>query len=285
MIPRSARRFGGFSLLAIIAATAALTVSPAEITTCLGVDKAYADWAAIAREKATISDEAWREACRQARDANTRRVSAIKVLMATGVAPVGGFPAATAQLANARKATDPTVAELFHVVAVEQAVRDGLRPGPVNAGISPLAMRLYRAMVAVDGTIADAHSREWLKPVIARRGWFTISRDGAEADKAAQLIVQHADEDVAFKGEMIALLEPLVEAGESNRGFFPYMYDRWAAQAGKPLRFGFQGACKSKGVWEPLPIEDPEHLDERRRRYGVTRSFAEQKNQMSAGCP
>lgn len=285
MIPRSARRFGGFSLLAIIAAAATLTVSPAEITACLGVDKAYADWAAIAREKAMISDGAWREACRQARDANARRVSAIKVLMATGVSPVGGFPAATVQLANARRATDPTVAELFRVVAVEQAVRDGLRPGPVNAGISPLAMRLYRAVIAFDGTVADAQSREWLKSVIARRGWFTISRDGAEADKAAQLIVQHADEDVAFKGEMIALLEPLVEAGESGRSFFPYMYDRWAAQAGKPLRFGFQGACKSKGVWEPLPIEDSEHLDERRRRYGVTRSFAEEKNLNSARCP
>ena len=285
MIPRSARRFGGFSLLAIIAAAAALTVSPAEITACLGVDKAYADWAAIAREKATISDEAWRSACRQARDANARRISAIKVLMATGSSPVGGFPSATAHLANARKATDPTVSELFRIVAVEQAVREGLRPGPVNAGISPLAMRLYRAMVAVDGTVADAQSREWLKPVIARRGWFTISRDGADADKAAQLIVQHADADVAFKGEMIALLEPLVEAGESGRSFFPYMYDRWAAQAGKPLRFGFQGACKSKGVWEPLPIEDPEHLDERRRRYGVMRSFAEEKNLNSARCP
>lgn len=272
-------------MLAIIAAAAALTVSPAEITACLGVDKAYADWAAIAREKATISDEAWREACRQARDANGRRVSAIKTLMATGIAPVGGFPLANAQLANARKATDPTVAELFRVVAHEQAIRDSLRPGPVSAGISPLAMRLYRSLVAVDGTVADAQSRAWLKPVIARRGWFTIGRDGAAADKAAQLIVQHADEDVAFKGEMIALIEPLVETSESDRGFFPYMYDRWAAQAGKPLRFGFQGACKSKGVWEPLPIEDPEHLDERRRRYGVKQSFAEQKNQMSAGCP
>lgn len=285
MIPRSARRFGGFSLLAIIAAAAALTVSPAEITACLGVDKAYADWAAIAREKAMMSEEAWHSACRQTRDANARRVSAIRTLLATGASPVGGFPAATAQLANARKAADPTVAELFRVVAVEQAAREGLRSGPVNAGISPLAMRLYRAVVAVDATNADIRSRAWLKPVIARRGWFTISRDGAEADKAAQLIVQHADADVTFKGEMIALMEPLVEAGESDRGFFPYMYDRWAAQAGKPLRFGFQGACKSKGVWEPLPIEDPEHLDERRRRYGVTRSFAEEKSLNSARCP
>ena len=284
MIPRTARRFGGFCLLAILAAAAALTVSPAEIKVCLGADKAYADWAAIAREKATITDEAWREACRQARDANDRRVSAIKVLMATGVAPVAGFPLAAAQLANARKATDPTVAELFRVVAHEQAIRDSLRQGPISAGVSPLAMRLYRSLIAVDATIADAQSREWLKTVIARRGWFTISRDGAAADKAAQLIVQHADEDVVFKGEMIAMLEPLVEAGESDRGFFPYMYDRWAAQAGKPLRFGFQGACKSKGVWERLPIEDPEHLDERRQRYGVKRSFAEQKNQESARC-
>ena len=272
-------------MLAIIAAIGALTVSPGEIKTCLGADKAYADWAAIAREKATIPNEAWREACRQARDANARRLSAMRVLMATGVSPVGGFSSAAAHLANSRTATDPTVAELFRIVAVEQAVRESLRPGPVNAGVSPLAMRLYRAIVSADAVAADQHSREWLKPVIARRGWFKISQDGSAADKAAQLIVQHADADIAFKGQMIALLEPLVEAGESDRGFFPSMYDRWAAQAGKPLRFGFQGACNVKGVWEPLPIEDPEHLDERRRRYGVKQSFAEQKNQMSARCP
>lgn len=269
----------------MFAAAAALTLSPAEITACLGVKEAFANWPAIAREKATLSDEAWKDACRQAMDADARRRSAVKALMATGVSPVGGYPHATAYVDQARKATDPAVAELFRVAAADQSARESLAKGPVNAGLSPLAMRLYRAIVAVDAVAADTHGRAWLRPVVARRGWFTISRDGAEADKAAQLIVQHADEDVAFKGEMIALLEPLVEAGESDRAFFPYMYDRWAAQAGKPLRFGFQGACKGKGVWEPLTIEDPEHLDERRRSYGVPRSFAEEVIQNGKRCP
>lgn len=259
-------------------------LAPSEIKACLGVDEAYADWTSIAQEKALLPAERWKDACRQARDANARRRSAVKALMISGVSPVGGYPNTTAYIYRAREAKNPIVADLFRFAAADQAARESLAKGPLNAGLSPLALRLYRAVVAVDAVEADSRSRTWLKQVVSQRGWFTISRDGAEADEAAQRIVQHADEDVAFKGEMIALLEPLVEAGESDRDFFPYMYDRWAAKAGKPLRFGFQGVCKSKGVWEPLTIEDPEHLDERRSRYGVKQSFADEVKMNGARC-
>lgn len=272
-------------MLAIFA-TAALSLSPAEVRTCVGspVDM---NWTAIAEEKAKISPAAWDETCRQVRDANARRLSVARVIRETGVSPVGSFAASQRWVDLRRTASTPETAELFRLITEDQLARESLstKKTPITAGLSPLAARIYDFVVARAGIDADAASRTWLRTTVARRGWFTIPRDGADADKAAQFIVQHADQDVVFKGEMIALLEPLVEAGESDRGFFPYMYDRWAAQAGKPLRFGFQGACKSKGVWEPLQIEDPEHLDDRRQRYGVRQSFAEQKSQMSARCP
>ncbi len=271
-------------LAPLFAIALAVALPRAEIKACLGVEEAYADWAAIAKERAALSPEAWKEVCRQAREANARRLSVARALRTSGVSPTGSYESATRFLARAKTATNPDVAELFRLAAEDQIARYGLRPNPINAGLTPVALKLYRGIVAVDAVAADTRSREWLGPVVARRGWFTISRDGKEADAAAQIIVQHADGDLAFKGAMIALIEPLVEAGESDRGFFPYMYDRWAAQAGKPLRFGFQGACKAKGVWEPLPIEDPEHLEERRRHYGVTQSFADEKLANSARC-
>lgn len=277
-------------MLVIIAATAVLASAPsvtqAELDACLDVVGAIANRTALAEDRAKAGEESWRDACRQAREATARRLSLMDVLRRTGSSPVGGYASTRGLLASASAALDPDAKRLFSLAAEDQMARESLSGtgGAISKGLSPLARKLYDGLVARDAVQADKNSREWLKTVVARRGWFTISRDGVAADAAALLIVQHADEDAAFKGEMIALIEPLIEVGESNRRLFPYMYDRWAAQVGKPLRFGFQGACKAKGSWESLPLEDPEHVDDRRKQYGVRMTFAEEKAAMSKRC-
>lgn len=261
--------------------------APPDARSCLGEADISNDLTSYQRLKSKLSAVDLAEACRQAREANLRRQSLARVLRQTAASPIPGFRSVTSLLESARKAKHPDVAQLFNLAADDQLARASLSTfkSPIVQGLSPPARELYDQLVARDAVMADARSREWLRATVARRGWFTISRDGEDADAAAQLIVQHSDEDLAFKGEMIALIEPLVEKGESRRSFFPYMYDRWAAAVGKPLRFGFQGACKGKGVWEPLPIQDPEHLDERRRLYGVPRSFADEVKANAARCP
>ena len=155
--------------------------------------------------------------------------------------------------------------------------------GPAR-GLSPLAKRLYDGVLSAEAADGDIDNRRWLGDAVKRRGWFTIRQDGEDANYAASLIVQHADFDLAFKRDMLTLLEPLALSGDTSKLFFTQAYDRWAAAAHQLQRFGYQGACKSKGVWEPLAIEDPEHLDERRERFDLE-SFAEYKNAMSARCP
>lgn len=275
-------------MLAVFFAAAVTTVAlpPSEIKACLGVETVYANWTSIARQKATLSPEAWQDACRQARDANERRLSLTKAIRETGSSPLKEFQGSTRWIKRANAASDPDLVQLFQRVFEAELPRitGGTSKTPITAGLSPVALNLYDGLRAVDAVAADATNTEWLRAAVSRRGWFTISRDGAEADSAARLIVQHADADVAFKGEMIKLIEPLIEAGESNRQTFPSMYDRWAAGAGKPLRFGFQGACKAKGVWESLPLEDPDHVDERRRLYGISTTFAEEVANNSKRC-
>jgi hypothetical protein len=279
-------------LFSLIAAVAALVTPPAdmsmaELQACLGQKEIAGSSAIYEKMKAEMTDAAWTEACRETREANARRLSVARVLRETGTSPVAGYQSVTPLLAMARKATDPDHVQLFNLVAEDQIARSSLSgtKTPIVQGLSPVARRLYDGLVARDAVAADTKSREWLRAAVARRGWFTIDRDGLSADSAAQIIVQHADEDLAFKHDMLVLLEPLVANGQSNRRPFPYMYDRWAAAAGKPLRFGLQGGCKAKGVWEPLTIEDPEHLDERRQKFEISISFAEYKNAMSARCP
>lgn len=83
---------------------------------------------------------------------------------------------------------------------------------------------------------------------------------------------------------MIAVLEPLLERGETERMRFPHLFDRWAAGAGQPQRFGLQGRCAGRGEWRPYPIEDEAGLDARRSRFGLATTLAEQVRQNAARC-
>jgi hypothetical protein len=119
------------------------------------------------------------------------------------------------------------------------------------------------------GCGVDKEDTAWLKAEIAKDGWFTISRDGSEADNAAWLMTQHADENLPFQKQMLALLEPLVARHETNPKNFAYLYDRVAVNEQRPQRYGTQGMCTDAGVWAPRQTEAPENLDARRAAVGL----------------
>lgn len=128
-----------------------------------------------------------------------------------------------------------------------------------------------RHMAAAD---IDRRNLAELKPLIARHGWFRISQFGAEADNGAWLLIQHADHDAEFQKTMLATLEPLVKAGETNPQTFAYLHDRVAVNSRDSAqrrlqRFGTQGRCTGPGTWEPWPVEEPETLDARRATLGL----------------
>lgn len=272
--------------VAVLLPQAPAPLTDADLRACLGTARVALNREKLGQEKSRSPVPEWRDTCRQARDANERRLSAARIIRKTGTSPVGGYPSTLKFMALAKAAPNPDVAELFRRAADDQMARESLSKGGTELarGLSPTARRLFDGLVAQDAVDADLQSRTWLRAAVARRGWFTLDRDGEEADSAAQLIVQHADGDLAFKREMLKALEPLVASGQSRKAFFPSMYDRWAAAAKAPLRFGLQGECKGPGVWEPLAIEDPEHVDERRKAFGLQQSLEEQLREMGKRC-
>ena len=73
---------------------------------------------------------------------------------------------------------------------------------------------------------------------------------------------------------MLAILEPLAAKGETNPKNFAYLFDRVASSFQNPTerklqRYGTQGQCTGPGTWEPLPVENPDKLDERRAAIGL----------------
>lgn len=273
--------------LAFLLAAATPDERRAAVAECLGTRDFAMDLDRVWAARETAGPAAWREACRQARDAETRRKALIRALLASGSSPLGGYPAAAGHLRNAEAATDPDMAQLFRHAARDQAARESLlqrQKALFAAGLSPLAQTLLDGLIAHDAVRADAASRAWLAGAVARRGWFTRSRDGEAADQAAWLIVQHADADRTFQRAMLDVLEPLAETGETSPQRFALLYDRWAAGTGKPQRYGLQGRCTGPGEWEPLPLERPQEVDNLRRKAGLESTLETFRAERAKAC-
>ena len=116
----------------------------------------------------------------------------------------------------------------------------------------------------------DQDNTEWLGTVIRMRGWPVRSVVGDDATNAAWLLAQHADHDLAFQRECLSLLEQAVEANEASAAQLAYLTDRVRLGEGRSQLYGTQLRHEwAGGELEPAPIEDPQHVDDRRAAVGL----------------
>lgn len=121
----------------------------------------------------------------------------------------------------------------------------------------------------------DQINRTELKKLIPKDGWFKKSIWGDKAADAAFYIAQHAGNDLELMRMALARQEPLLASGEVDPFNYARMYDRVALFFDhKPQRYGTQFTCRD-GVFQPNDMEDPEHVDERRKAIGLTTTAAE----------
>ena len=152
-------------------------------------------------------------------------------------------------------------AELLERMARDQQARNEVR-SPEDKG----AWQRVRAI--------DAENTAWLKAILAERGWPRLADVGDRAAAAAWLLAQHADEDREFQRACLELLTAAVAAGEANPNHLAYLIDRVRVGDGLPQLYGTQFLRTTDGSLGPQPIDDIEHLDERRRSVGLS-PFAE----------
>ncbi|HEY6125876.1 MAG TPA: DUF6624 domain-containing protein [Steroidobacteraceae bacterium] len=162
---------------------------------------------------------------------------------------------------------DPRVSELLARFARDQAVRGVLTQPQWVEGLPPLAANNWSVALISRWTTIDCSNTAWLKTQLAEIHWFDISTYGAEADKAAWHLVQHADREPAFQRRMLQELEAL-PPGKTDPKRLGYLWDRVALADKRQQRYGTQGQC-ANGVWKPHDVEDPEHLDARRAKLGM----------------
>jgi hypothetical protein len=178
---------------------------------------------------------------------------------------------------------DPRVAELLERFARDQAIRGVITEKKWMEDLPALATNNWGTAFASRWTAIDCANTAWLKTQLAEIRWFDIPSYGGEADNAAWHLVQHADREPDFQRRMLKELEALPN-GHTNPKRIGYLWDRVARADKRLQRYGTQGQC-TDGIWKPFDVEDPEHLDERRKALGMEPIAEHAKVVSREACP
>ena len=137
---------------------------------------------------------------------------------------------------------------------VDQKVRQGFS--------SHMSAETVAEMQAV-----DARHTSRMRAIVEKHGWPGRSLVGDDGAHAAWLLVQHADS--AFMAQCLPLMKRAASTGEAFGKDYVYLFDRVRMQQGKTQIYGTQFTIAADGRLLLHPIEDAEHVDERRRAVGL----------------
>jgi hypothetical protein len=145
-----------------------------------------------------------------------------------------------------------------------------------------------RAQLAGDGsgfqgyrpTMEAIHRRNAarLRAIITEFGWPGRLLVGDEGAKAAWRIAQHAIGEPGFQRNCLALLQVAATRRDVPAWQPACLEDRIRLFEGRGQLYGTQFEPDAEGYSVPSLIDDPEHVDERRRRVGL-RPLAERMKQ------
>jgi hypothetical protein len=101
-----------------------------------------------------------------------------------------------------------------------------------------------------------------LRQILAEFGWPGIRLVGEDGASGAWIVVQHADDDVAFQRWCLTQLEAAYRQGEARGSHLAYLTDRVLGNEGKPQLYGTQGGP----VYTPA---ERARVDARRKKLGL----------------
>lgn len=243
-----------------------------EYPLCLSPDWQLTAAAAITLASLTQNDAEW--AANRAQIDNAERKAAIfraRIMAGEDVNSAFADVAANARRvasekdARARTYARRVTEDQFDRLSARAIQQRTLWATDVNATVQIYLIKAHDA----ETCRTDRANTEWLKADVKANGWPRLSREGVKMAGDAWLLIQHADHDVAFQREVLPLLEALLPSKDVAPQGYALLYDRVMTADKRPQRYGTQGHCTGEATWEPLPVEDPDHLDERRAQMGL----------------
>jgi hypothetical protein len=107
-----------------------------------------------------------------------------------------------------------------------------------------------------------------LDEIVRTYGWPGITLVGFNGMDAAWTIAQHGGHD--FLEKMLPLMYEAARSGELDERLYGTTLDRVLVRRGQKQLYGTQlDIDVATGKCQPYPIEDPEHVEERRKRAGL----------------
>lgn len=112
----------------------------------------------------------------------------------------------------------------------------------------------------------DKANTSFLEEVVSRYGWPKLSEVGEETAEAAWLIAQHTPDESFLKRCLELMQNSPSEVKPQN---LARTIDRVRLNTGQNQLYGTHFTQNKDGIWEPLPIEDPAAVEERRVAMGL----------------
>lgn len=114
----------------------------------------------------------------------------------------------------------------------------------------------------------DHENLEKVNAIIAKYGWLGPEQIGLNASQALFLVLQHAD--LATQKKYLPMIRSAEKRGQVLSSNLAIMEDRVEMREGKKQPYGSQAIKDPQsGQLYFYPIEDPDHVDERRKSMGL----------------
>ncbi|MBP6390976.1 MAG: hypothetical protein KA175_10340 [Flavobacteriales bacterium] len=104
--------------------------------------------------------------------------------------------------------------------------------------------------------------------ILDERGWLGADIVGQRGNQALFLVVQHAD--ITVQEKYLPMMRDAVKKGNATASSLALLEDRVALEQGRRQIYGSQiGRDKETDTFYVSPLEDPDHVDERRKEVGL----------------
>lgn len=125
-------------------------------------------------------------------------------------------------------------------------------------------------MEALWRTISEKDSSNVIvvSKILDERGWLGADIVGQRGNQALFLVVQHAD--ITVQEKYLPMMRDAVKKGNAAASSLALLEDRVALGKGRRQIYGSQiGRDKETDTYYVSPLEDPDHVDERRKEVGL----------------
>lgn len=104
--------------------------------------------------------------------------------------------------------------------------------------------------------------------IIDEHGWLGPEEIGYRGNQALFLVIQHADIETQMK--YLPIMREAVKNKKARASSLALLEDRTSLRNGGKQIYGSQIGRDEDGTYYVLPLEDPEHVDERRAKVGLS---------------